>query len=47
MDFDDSLISQACQIHLDAALSARLPRVELTLLLYLQLELNRRCSIVY
>ncbi|MCL6435635.1 MAG: DUF86 domain-containing protein [Leptolyngbyaceae cyanobacterium HOT.MB2.61] len=27
---DDSLVSQACQIGLDAALSTRLPRVELT-----------------
>jgi hypothetical protein len=30
---NDSLVSQACQIGLDAALSTRLPRVELTLIL--------------
>ncbi len=27
---DDSLVSQNCQIYIDAALSTRLPRVELT-----------------
>jgi len=30
---DDSLVSQNCQIYIDAALSTRLPRVELTLIL--------------
>ncbi len=30
---DGILVSQTCQIHIDAALPIRLPRVELTLIL--------------